>query len=106
MQIGPNTVIRDSHIGDDTRILPNSVVEEAVDDVPIDHVLDNAGAQMVDLDGVGAVVLDLHTQLRPLDAQRGVFCDQDGFHFFFEVETGGQDPMIRPRRVEDRGKPV
>src|SRR5690606_33906603 len=65
--------------------------------------MDDARVELLDGDRVPAVVLDLHAELGSLDAEAGVFGDENRR---FEVETGGEDAVVGGGRVEHPGEAV
>jgi hypothetical protein len=81
--------------------------EQTVDGGAVDRRLDEAGGELVDLDGVRPIVLDVDTELCTLDAEGGVLRDEHRIAaVVVEVETGGEQPIVGGRRVEDLRKPI
>jgi hypothetical protein len=62
--------------------------------------------ELFDRHGIGAIVLDGDTQLGTLYPKGGVLGDKDGRRLLMEVETCGQDSVIRRQRIEDGRKTV
>lgn len=80
--------------------------EELIDGVGFDRDLDSACVQLLDGNRVGAVVLYLYTQLGAFDSQRRIFGDQHRtVAVVAQVQTGGQNPVIGRKRIEDRRQP-
>ncbi len=77
------------------------------DPLVLDRHLHDPAVELVNRHGVAAVVLHERTQLRSLDAECGILGHQYRLApIVGEIQTGGEDPVVRCRRVEDVGEPI
>ena len=84
-----------------------ALVEEPVYPLVLDRHLHDPAVELVNRDGVAAVVLHEGTQLRPLDPEGGILGHQHRLApIVGEVQTCGEDPVVRHRRVEHVGEPI
>ena len=82
------------------------VREKPIDDVRVHLDFNGAGIQLIDRNGVCAVVLYIYSKLGALDPESCVFCDENGaVTVVGEVQTRCQDAVVGRCGVENRRKP-